>query len=247
MSEEISPRELRRLSRRSFLWAGATLGGGLTALAQFNRHAPKQDNGLPSLFETTHGINAAIARTLFAPARAQDRLFPADRAVAPRNNYHGGTPQVDPDAWRLAIDGGPSLTLADLKTLPEVTQTTELKCVEGWSVVVTWTGARFIDFAAKYPPPPGARFVSMRSEPEGYEDDWYYVGLDLESCLHPQTLLAWAMNGAPLTAEHGAPLRLVIPHKYGIKNIKLITQVAYATQPPADYWAEQGYDWYAGL
>jgi DMSO/TMAO reductase YedYZ molybdopterin-dependent catalytic subunit len=55
------------------------------------------------------------------------------------------------------------------------------------------------------------------------------------------------MNGKPLTKEHGAPLRLILPHKYGIKNIKLITHLAYTTTRPPDYWEEQGYDWYAGL
>jgi len=55
------------------------------------------------------------------------------------------------------------------------------------------------------------------------------------------------MNGAPLTAEHGAPLRLAIPVKYGIKNIKRIGKITYATARPRDYWAEDGYDWYAGF
>ena len=87
----------------------------------------------------------------------------------------------------------------------------------------------------------------MLSEPADYPDERYYVGLYLADCLHPQALLATHMNGKPLTAEHGAPLRLVIPHKYGIKNIKLITSIAYTQKRPTDYWYEQGYDWYAGL
>ena len=77
-------------------------------------------------------------------------------------------------------------------------------------------------------------------------DGGYYVGLDMASALHPQTLLCYEMNGEPLTLEHGAPLRLAIPVKYGIKNIKRIGAITYASQRPADYWAEQGYDWYAG-
>jgi DMSO/TMAO reductase YedYZ molybdopterin-dependent catalytic subunit len=123
-----------------------------------------------------------------------------------------------------------------------VTQVTELKCIEGWSTVIAWAGARFADFAAHYPPIPGTRYVRMDAE-----NDDYYVGLDVESCLHPQTLLAYEMNGRPLTPAHGAPLRLVIPVKYGIKNIKLITGITYTAHRPEDYWAAQGYDWYAGL
>lgn len=77
-------------------------------------------------------------------------------------------------------------------------------------------------------------------------DGGYYVGLDMESALHPQTLLCYEMNGQPLSLEHGAPLRLVIPVKYGIKNIKRIGTIRYTDTRPADYWAERGYDWYAG-
>jgi DMSO/TMAO reductase YedYZ molybdopterin-dependent catalytic subunit len=74
----------------------------------------------------------------------------------------------------------------------------------------------------------------------------YYVGLDLASALHPQTLLCYAMNDAPLTPAHGAPLRLVIPVKYGIKNIKRLGVIRFVHERPGDYWAERGYDWFAG-
>jgi DMSO/TMAO reductase YedYZ molybdopterin-dependent catalytic subunit len=78
-------------------------------------------------------------------------------------------------------------------------------------------------------------------------DEEYYVSIDMPGALHPQTLLAYEMNGAPLTAKHGAPLRLVVPVKYGIKNIKQIGRIEYTNSRPDDYWAERGYDWYAGL
>lgn len=240
----LTSQELSRLSRRSFLWAGAGVAGSLSLLSLFNHKAKDEGTGIKQLFRTTHVSNETIAQTLLAGRSAPE--FPATRAVEPRNNYHSATPDVDPDLWRLQL-GDLKLTLADLKTLPEVSLTTELKCVEGWSAVVTWTGCRFADFAKKYPPLPGSKYIGLRSEPVGFEDDWYYVGLDMESMLHPQTLLAWGMNGQPLDAAHGAPLRLAIPVKYGIKNIKLITQLSYETERPADYWAERGYDFYAGL
>jgi DMSO/TMAO reductase YedYZ molybdopterin-dependent catalytic subunit len=69
----------------------------------------------------------------------------------------------------------------------------------------------------------------------------------MASALHPQTLLCYEMGGRPLTPEHGAPLRLVIPVKYGIKNLKQIGTIQFTDVRPADYWAQQGYDWYAGL
>jgi DMSO/TMAO reductase YedYZ molybdopterin-dependent catalytic subunit len=77
-------------------------------------------------------------------------------------------------------------------------------------------------------------------------DGGYYIGLDRESALHPQTLLCYEMNGEPLTSDHGAPLRLVIPVKYGIKHIKRIGTIRFTRERPADYWAVQGYVWYAG-
>jgi DMSO/TMAO reductase YedYZ molybdopterin-dependent catalytic subunit len=75
----------------------------------------------------------------------------------------------------------------------------------------------------------------------------YYVGLEMEGAMHPQTILAYEMNDQPLKLEHGAPLRLIIPVKYGIKNLKRIGTITFSNQRPPDYWAEQGYDYYSGL
>ena len=245
LPRELTPQELKRLSRRSFLWAGAGVAGSLSLLSLFNKKVPDDGTGIKTVFRKAHETNEALAKALVSQNDAP--TFPATLAIEPRNNYHGATPEIDLSTWKLKLGQEHELTLADLKTLPEVSLTTELKCVEGWRAVVTWTGCRFVDFARKYPPLPGTKYVSLRSEPEGFEDNWYYVGLDVESALHPQTLLAWGMNGQPLTTEHGAPLRLAIPTKYGIKNIKLITHITYETERPADYWAERGYDFYAGL
>jgi DMSO/TMAO reductase YedYZ molybdopterin-dependent catalytic subunit len=148
------------------------------------------------------------------------------------------------------------LSLADIKELPRVEMTTELKCIEGWSVVVNWAGARFSDFAAKYLPatqngsPPDlqnrpsdlVRYISLVTPDRGY-----YVGWDMPSILHPQTLLCYEMNGAPLTLPHGGPLRLVTTTKYGIKQIKRIGRITFTDERPKDYWNERGYDWYSGL
>jgi DMSO/TMAO reductase YedYZ molybdopterin-dependent catalytic subunit len=135
------------------------------------------------------------------------------------------------------------LDLDDVKSLPRREEIIDFKCVEGWSTVTQFAGARLSDFTAKFAPgSEKAGYVSMVTP-----DDGYYVGLDTPSALHPQTLLAWEMNGQPLTDEHGAPLRLCIPVKYGIKNIKRIGSIAYGEKRPADFWCERGYDFYAGL
>ncbi len=243
--------EIRRLSRRSFLWAGAVTAAGVGGLVAFDKYAP-DNNSAKAPLRKVLAFNEAVAQRLFFRPTHRAKEFPRSQAETPRNNYKGDTPIVDLQAWHLTLTGqdgdtAKKLTLADFKDLPRAEQTTELKCIEGWSTVVNWSGVRFVDFAKKYPPPAGTRYVSMLSEPADYPDERYYVGLYLADCLHPQALLATHMNGKPLTAEHGAPLRLVIPHKYGIKNIKLITSIAYTQKRPTDYWYEQGYDWYAGL
>jgi DMSO/TMAO reductase YedYZ molybdopterin-dependent catalytic subunit len=122
-------------------------------------------------------------------------------------------------------------------------------------MIINWAGVKFSDFAAAYSPKtktgrpadmsnsPGdlLPYVSLTTPDEGY-----FVGWDIESILHPQTMLAYEMNGAPLTLEHGAPLRLASPTKYGIKQIKRIGRIEFTSERPRDYWAEEGYDWYAG-
>jgi len=146
------------------------------------------------------------------------------------------------------------LTMNDIRALPRTEMTTEFKCVEGWSNIVNWAGVKLSDFMTKFLPQtkngnqpdinnPGdfVSYISMVTP-----DGGYYVGLDMPSALHPQTLLAYEMNGAPLTLAHGAPLRLVTPTKYGIKQIKRIGRIAFTMERPADFWAERGYDWYAG-
>ena len=148
------------------------------------------------------------------------------------------------------------LTMADVKNLPHVEMVTEFKCIEGWSEIVYWGGARLRDFLAAFPPLNGGRSQSDSKElasgiPKyvGFEtpDGQYYVGIEREVALHPQTLLAYELNGEPLTPDHGAPLRLVTPLKYGIKQLKQIGRITYTNARPHDYWHEQGYDYYAGL
>jgi DMSO/TMAO reductase YedYZ molybdopterin-dependent catalytic subunit len=78
-------------------------------------------------------------------------------------------------------------------------------------------------------------------------DSGYYVGLDMPSMLNQQMLLAYELEGRPLSQEHGAPVRLATPNKYGIKTIKRIGTIEFTDQQPADYWYERGYDWYAQL
>lgn len=246
LSDEEAREFLRKRTRRSFLTAGvaavAAVGGyeWMRTRPEVNEVPWPQHDVLRVNEKLAHGYlsDGHLARTY--PASAIGELKP--------NGDYGLDDDVDADAWRLHVDAGAGgklgLTLDDIKTLPRVTQVVKFYCIEGWSTVVEWTGARFSDFTQRYFPR-GSRmpqYVDMRTP-----DAKYYVGLDAKSAMHPQTLLCYERNGQPLEDEHGAPLRLVIPVKYGIKNIKRIGLIRYTDLRPKDYWAEQGYDWFSGL
>jgi DMSO/TMAO reductase YedYZ molybdopterin-dependent catalytic subunit len=145
--------------------------------------------------------------------------------------------------------------LHGLQKLPRTDLVTELKCVEGWSEVMHFGGVRFVDFVTRLglatrtgrAPDPARnpqdlyRYVYLATP-----DEDYYVGLDMASALHPQTVLCDTMNWQPLTRQHGAPLRLYLAVKYGYKSLKRIGLIRFQHERPPDYWAERGYDWYAG-
>ncbi|HRK21749.1 MAG TPA: molybdopterin-dependent oxidoreductase, partial [Fimbriimonadaceae bacterium] len=128
--------------------------------------------------------------------------------------------------------------------LPATEMVTELCCIEGWSQIVKWTGVPLAQFLKTLNIEPDSMPAYVSAEtPDGK----YYVALDKESALHVQTLICWAMDGKPLVPDHGAPLRLVIPPKYGIKSLKRLGVLRLTNERPTDYWYERGYDWYAGL
>ncbi|MFB3922191.1 MAG: molybdopterin-dependent oxidoreductase [Terriglobia bacterium] len=250
---------MRHQTRRSFLSLGAGLAAGLGGLAWLTTR--REIDGIPWPFRKALEVNEQLWRDYFSPRRLSPEFPQAPISAERVNGDIGLDDDVDGATWKLEVHGLASqdsplqLGLEAIKKLPRVQMTTEFKCIEGWSTVVQWAGARFIDFMKAYPPQTmsGDRFnldspedlppyVSMATP-----DEAYYVGLDMESMTHPQTLLCYEMNGAPLTEEHGAPLRLVIPVKYGVKNIKRIGTIRYSTLRPADYWGERGYDWYLGL
>ena len=254
-------REMGRMTRRSFLW------GGAAAVAAFGGWrwltTRRTDEGILWPLRRGLEINEQLARDYFRPTRLAP-TFARELAKEPRvNGDIGLEDELDAAGWRLSVTGladdnereeDLQLTIGQIKALPRVEMVTELKCIEGWSTVVHWAGARFADFINVYRPATISGDPSDPQKPEDLmpyvglatEDGGYYVGLEMASALHPQTLLCYEMNGAPLTADHGAPLRLVTPVKYGIKNIKRIGTIHFTDRRPADYWAERGYDWFAG-
>jgi DMSO/TMAO reductase YedYZ molybdopterin-dependent catalytic subunit len=254
LSDDEAKREMSKRSRRGFLVGGATALVGIFGW----RWMP--DETKQNLLRRTFEFNEKVSQIFYNPKRLAPE-FPPELAGARVNGMEGLGEDFNLAEWRLRVGGLASesedliLTLDDIKALPRVEMTTELKCIEGWSIVVNWAGAKFSDFAQKYQPKTRngsapdiqnqpenlARYVSLVTPDEGY-----YVGFDMPSILHPQTLLAYEMNGQPLTPEHGAPLRLATATKYGIKQIKRIGRIEFTDERPRDFWAERGYDWYSG-
>jgi DMSO/TMAO reductase YedYZ molybdopterin-dependent catalytic subunit len=241
-------KELARRSRRSFIMLGAGAVAGVAGWEWLNAGAEEGD--IPPALRRVLGFNERVVRGALYSNRHLVKTFPASEIGKIKVNGDVGIDEaIDPAAWRLQVlplgAARPSaeLTLDDLRKLPRYEETIDFKCVEGWSTVTQFAGARLSDFTAKFAPgSEKAECVGMKTP-----DEEYYVSIDMPGALHPQSLLAWEMNGEPLTDGHGAPLRLVIPVKYGIKNIKRIGRIEYTSTRPADYWAERGYDWYAGL
>jgi hypothetical protein len=137
-----------------------------------------------------------------------------------------------------------NITMDQIKALQKTEIVYDFKCVEGWDQIQYWGGLKFADFVTHFglADQVALGYVGMMTP-----DKKYYVGLDMDSVMHPQTILAYEMNGQPIPLRHGAPLRLIIPVKYGIKNIKRIGCISFSNTRPRDYWAENGYDYYSGL
>jgi len=163
--------------------------------------------------------------------------------------------------YRLEIAGlverPASFSLAEIKAMPARTQITRHDCVEGWSVIGKWTGARLAPLLDHVGVKPEARYVLFRcadsfagvfgsSEP-------YYESIDLADARHEQTILAYALNGQSLPIENGAPLRLRVERQLGYKmakygmRIELVADLAGIGSGKGGYWEDHGYAWYAGI
>lgn len=241
---ENGQQQIRRLTRRSFATGGVAALAGAAGLWWLKSAAP--DEGIPWPLRRVLQFNERISQAAFNPNRLAP-TFDRSRAKELRVNGRLGIKQpIDLARWRLdVLSPGETpvvertLAMEAIYALPRYVMVTEFKCVEGWSQIVQWAGARLADFIARYGR--DTPFVGLSTP-----DREYYVGLDRASALHSQSLLAYELNGQPLTPEHGAPLRLVCALKYGVKSIKRIGAIQCTDHRPADYWAERGYDWYLG-
>ncbi len=159
--------------------------------------------------------------------------------------------------WRLTVTGlverPLSLSLADLQAMPARTQITRHDCVEGWSCIAEWTGVQLSRVLEMARPAEAGRFLyfrSMDTAERGLSGAVkYWESLDFRDALHPQTILAWGMNGGALPVENGAPLRLRVERQLGYKMAKYLhaIEVVPALTDKGGFWEERGYDWYAGI
>ncbi|MFN8671468.1 MAG: molybdopterin-dependent oxidoreductase [Candidatus Sericytochromatia bacterium] len=201
---------------------------------------------LPNFLKKSLETNEKIAQIYYS----KNKLAPTfDKSLAEDikpNGDIGMNEDFDIKNWKLNFinennNESKIFSIEQIKSLPSFEMTTEFKCVEGWSKIVNWKGVKFSDFLDKNHINFDSDYVYLETP-----DKEYYVSIDKNSAMHPQTILAYEMNGKPLTLEHGAPLRLVTSLKYGIKQIKRIGTIKLMKNKPKDYWAEKGYDWYAG-
>lgn len=254
---DIPESAIRRRMIKSFGWF-ALAAAVPVGVYEWITHSPKL-LGAKKPLRRVLDANEAISRTYFSNTNLV-KTYPVEAAAKkPRVNGYDGIKTPLPEDWKLQIDTPNRqplmLTMDDIKSLPKHELIYDFKCVEGWSQVQHWGGARLSDFLVKQklgaksgngPDPDNTddlyKYVGLETP-----DKQYYVGIDMESAMHPQTLLAYELNGQPISASHGAPVRLIIPVKYGVKNLKRIGRIFFSDTRPRDFWAERGYDYYAGL
>jgi DMSO/TMAO reductase YedYZ molybdopterin-dependent catalytic subunit len=188
---------------------------------------------------------ARPANRILAPVSSQFSQLAGD--LLPVDGWRiytisGSMPIFDPRVWRLQIDGlvrkPVSLDYDALRALPRAHQVTDFHCVTGWSVPhVRWAGVRFRDLLALAEPLPQAKAIRFVSMEEPYDDS-----LTLDQVRLPNVMLAYDMDGSPLSRPHGAPARVVIPEMYGYKGVKWLTRMELVAEQPRGYWENLGYD-----
>jgi DMSO/TMAO reductase YedYZ molybdopterin-dependent catalytic subunit len=235
------------IDRRRFLTAS---GGALGALflAACDSQGPKSAQALLNYAERK---NESLERVLF---RHTSMDVPG-AGVTPAGSHFPSyfvshkVPVWDDavrGAWRLEIGGMVDkplqLSLADLAALPRVGYKLDHFCVEGWTAMATRTGVRLADLARVVGVRQGARYVDFQSFDDGYHESW-----DIDSAMHPQTLIVYAQDGHYQNAAWGAPARVYSPVKLGYKNTKYLTKIMFLPERNGGYWSDQGYEWYGGV
>ncbi|MEO8487459.1 MAG: molybdopterin-binding protein [Betaproteobacteria bacterium] len=252
-----------RSTRRKFL-ARALGAAAAAVLAGCNKLSATE--WFPKVLELAQPLNERMAKLVGRRAMAQE-FTAADLSPTFRSN---GTSAPDSDAYRALAGAGfagyrlevgglaatpRAFTLDELRALPSRTQITRHDCVEGWSAIAKWRGARLSAILRAVAPLANARYVVFHcADPmESDGSDLYYESIDLDDANHEQTILAYELNDAPLPVANGAPLRLRVERQLGYKHAKyvmrleLVESFAAIRGGQGGYWEDQGYQWYAGI
>ncbi|WP_416063989.1 molybdopterin-binding protein [Rhizobium sp. ZK1] len=254
------------ITRRGLLIGSAA---GLGAFGLTGCDDVVQNSNVQSVLDMAETLTMKSQRLLVPRDKLAREYSEADISPTFRPN---GTSQPDSEAyaqmmatgfadWRLKIDGlverPVELSLADLKKLPSRTQITRHDCVEGWSAIGKWTGAQLGPLLQSAGLKPAARYAvfycadQLELTLDGSET--YYESIDLIDAFHPQTILAYQMNGKDLEVAHGAPLRLRVERQLGYKHAKYLMRIEMKDSfaglwgGKGGFWEDRGYEWYAGI
>jgi DMSO/TMAO reductase YedYZ molybdopterin-dependent catalytic subunit len=229
----------RIITRRKLLtgFAAASLLAGCDAahpVAGFLKGMLRFNERFEGLLFSPSRLAPEEPESALTPERAFPSYFIADDMPFP------------PAGWSLKVGGmvarPGAFSLEQLKAMPRTDMRVRHHCVEGWSAVAAWYGLRLSELARAVGTDPRVRYVEFRSFDANYWSSW-----DLGSAMHPQTLLAYGMNGHDLRPDHGAPVRVYSAIKLGYKNVKYLTEVNFLPDRTGGYWEDQGYDWFAGV
>jgi DMSO/TMAO reductase YedYZ molybdopterin-dependent catalytic subunit len=236
-------REVANIERRLFMKAGLSMGA-LTLLSGCD--VTDQESVQKVLWKMSRW-NDKVQGWLFDSSRLAPE-FPESRITQPFpfNAYYsiGEVPAVDATSYKLEVSGlvreRKSWALPELHALPRTSQVTRHICVEGWSAIGKWSGVRFSDFLQRIGADTTAKYVGFKCA------DDYYSSIDMQTALHPQTLLTFWFGDEILPAQFGFPMKLRIPTKLGFKNPKHIMALYVTNNYPGGYWEDKGYNWYSG-
>ena len=255
--------DLKQVGRRRFLTRAF---GGIGGLILAGCDELSNNPDVARFLETGEAISRFVQR-LVTPRTALAHEY-TEAELSPEFRANGTTEPSDPEYqrlaengfadWRLGVDGlvarPRSFSLAELKDLPSRPQITRHDCVEGWSCIGKWKGVRLATLLDLVGPHPDARYVMLYcADAMNLSGDKYYESIDLDGAYHPQTILAYEMNGETLPIAHGAPLRLRDERQLGYKMAKYIMRIELAADfaqigdGKGGYWEDQGYEWWAGI
>jgi DMSO/TMAO reductase YedYZ molybdopterin-dependent catalytic subunit len=252
-----------RFSRRRFLARGVATAG---ALVLSGCDALSRTDWFPKLLAAGEKLSRSTHHLLGRRAMAQEFTeadlspeFRSNGTAMPNNAAYRALAAAGFADYRLSVEGlverPMRLSLAELRALPSRTQITRHDCVEGWSAIGKWKGARLSALLDAVGVKPQARYVVFHCA-DPMEDDgtgFYYESIDMLDAMHPQTLLAYELNDKPLPIKNGAPIRLRIERQLGYKHAKyvmrleLVESFAHIAGGMGGYWEDQGYEWYAGI